>query len=255
MQSINKTNENFLFFLVSLKIFSFPNLIDAHDQYDDGYETGVSDLLSNNKYKLPSLPPPSSSPYSSLSSSSMSTISAATPTSNLMNPSQQQSPSYMAPGNSMPPHMNQYQNQTNQPQQQQQHQFQQQQNHQQYPSLQHPSHQSTFNYHHHMFNRMQSQPPQQQQHTIVPKSEMPPTDDPYRFVEDELANNLANMPPQHPNAMQQQQQGAIHPHHTPHHMTPNYNSAASSPMSMGPGPGGHMNHTQMNMAGSPQTGN
>ncbi|CRL05386.1 CLUMA_CG018165, isoform A [Clunio marinus] len=41
----------------------FPNLIDGHDQYDDGYETGVGDLLSH-KYKLPSLPPPSSSPYS-----------------------------------------------------------------------------------------------------------------------------------------------------------------------------------------------
>jgi hypothetical protein len=147
--------------------------------------------------------------------------------------------------------MNQYQNQANQPQPQQQHQFQQ--NHQQYPSLQHPSHQSGFNYHHHMFNRMQSQPPQQQQnqHSVVPKTEMPPTDDPYRFVEDELSNNLANMPPQHIPP----QQGAMHPHHTPHHMAPNYNPAASSPMSMGPGPGGHMNHNQMNMAGSPQTGN
>ncbi|CAO1443379.1 unnamed protein product [Diamesa tonsa] len=85
---------------VSNDIKIFPNLLDSHEQYDDGYETGVGDLLSNNKYKLPSLPPPSSSPYSSLSSSSISTISTAnsTPT-NLLNTQQQQqqqqSPSYL----------------------------------------------------------------------------------------------------------------------------------------------------------------
>lgn len=231
---------------------SFPNLIDAHDQYDDGYETGVSDLLSGNKYKLPSLPPPSSSPYSSLSSSSMSTISTATapPTTNLINPSQQQqSPSYMggSSSGSLPPHMNQYQA-TNQAQQQ--HQFQQ--NSHQYPPLQHPSHQNSFNYHH-MFNRMQGQ----QQQPLV-KSEMSgSSEDPYRFVEDELGNNIGGIPPpNHPNSMSQGNNGPMHPHHS-HHMspamTPNYSSAASSPMSMGPGPGSHMNHNQMSMSGSPQS--
>lgn len=198
--------------------YSFPNLIDGHDQYDDGYETGVGDLLSH-KYKLPSLPPPSSSPYSSLSSSSMSTISNVTTTpTNLGNPQQQQqqSPSYMGGNGNAGNNLNQYQ-------QQQQHYHQ---NHQQYQSMQHPTastHQNSFNYHH-MFGRIQQQQPQQMQPGAI-KSEPPmtPTDnDPYRFVDDDLSNS-------HSSGMH----GSIHPHHqlnmSPAGMSGNY-SASSSPM-------------------------
>lgn len=198
--------------------YRFPNLIDGHDQYDDGYETGVGDLLSH-KYKLPSLPPPSSSPYSSLSSSSMSTISTATTTpTNLVNPQQQQSPSYMGGNGNAGNSMNQYQ------QQQQYH-----QNHQQYQSMQHPippSHQNNFNYHHHMFGRMQQQQPQQQLSGAI-KNEPPmtPTDnDPYRFVDDDLSNGINS----HPSGMH----GSMHPHQqhmSPAGMSGNY-SQSSSPM-------------------------
>lgn len=212
--------------------FSFPNLIDAHDQFDDGYETGVGDLLSGNKYKLPSLPPPSSSPYSSMSSSSMSTISTATPTpsANLINPQQQQSPSYMSA--SMPPHLNQY-HQSPQTQQQQQ---QMQQN------TQYPMHnqQNQFSYHH-LFNRMQPQA------VGGPKGEpMVPNDDPYRFVSDEeLSNSMNGMP--HSNSMQNSMHHSHHPHMTSG-MAPGNYSGSPSPMPNGPS---HLNHMSM----SPQSGN
>ena len=188
--------------------------MDSHEQYDDGYETGVGDLLSNNKYKLPSLPPPSSSPYSSLSSSSISTISTAnsTPT-NLLNTLQQQSPSYLGgSGSSMPTH-HQYQ-------QQQQQQFQQ--NHQQYPpmQLQGPTHQNTFNYHH-MFGRMQ----QQQMPSVVKNGQHVSTpEDPYRFVDDEISNGI--------NGLSSAMMHSIHHQMSPAGMSSNY-SASSSPMPPG----------------------
>lgn len=196
--------------------YRFPNLIDGHDQYDDGYETGVGDLLSH-KYKLPSLPPPSSSPYSSLSSSSMSTISTATTTpTNLVNPQQQQSPSYMGGSGNAGNNMNQYQ-------QQQQQQQQYHQNHQQYQPMQHqhPSHQNSnsFNYHHHMFgNRMQQQQPQQLSGAI--KNEPSTDNDPYRFVDEELSNGITSG-----------MHGSMHPHQhmSPAGMSGNY-STSSSPM-------------------------
>lgn len=190
--------------------------MDSHEQYDDGYETGVGDLLSNNKYKLPSLPPPSSSPYSSLSSSSISTISTAnsTPT-NLLNTQQQQqqSPSYMGgSGSSMPTH-HQYQ-----------HQQQFQQNHQQYPTMQHqgvPTHQNTFNYHH-MFGRMQQQ---QQMPGVVKNGQNVATpEDPYRFVDDEISNGINS----HSSAMMH----SLHHQMSPAGMSSNY-SASSSPMPQG----------------------
>jgi hypothetical protein len=193
-----------------VNFYSFPNLIEGHD-FDDGYETGVGDLLSH-KYKLPSLPPPSSSPYSSLSSSSMSTISTATTTpTNLVNPQQQQSPSYGGTGNNM----NQYQ-------QQQYH-----QNHQQYQQSmqqqQQPTHQNqnSFNYHHMFSNRIQQQPPQQLSGAIKNEPPMTPTDDPYRFVDDDLSNGMNGI-----------QHGAMHAHHqhlSPAGMSGNY-SSSSSPM-------------------------
>lgn len=194
--------------------YRFPNLIDGHDQYDDGYETGVGDLLSH-KYKLPSLPPPSSSPYSSLSSSSMSTISTATTTpTNLVNPQQRQSPSYMGSSGNAGNNVNQYQQQ----QQQQYH-----QNHQQYQPMQHqhPSHQNSnsFNYHHHMFgNRMQQQLPQQLSGAI--KNEPSTDNDPYRFVDEELSNGMTSG-----------MHGSMHPHQhmSPAGMSGNY-STSSSPM-------------------------
>jgi hypothetical protein len=196
--------------------YRFPNLIDGHDQYDDGYETGVGDLLSH-KYKLPSLPPPSSSPYSSLSSSSMSTISTATTTpTNLINPQQQQSPSYMGGSGNAGNNMNQYQQQ-----QQQYHQNQQYQTMQQ----QHPSHQNqnSFNYHHMFGNRLQQQ---QLSGAIKNEPPMTPTDnDPYRFVDDDLSNGGMNS---HSGGMH----GSMHPHHqhmSPAGMSGNY-SASSSPM-------------------------
>lgn len=166
----------------------------------------------SHKYKLPSLPPPSSSPYSSLSSSSMSTISTATTTpTNLVNPQQQQSPSYMGGNGNAGNNMNQYQ-------QQQQQQQQYHQNHQQYQTMQHPippSHQNSFNYHH-MFGRIQQQPQQ-----VKNEPPMTPTDnDPYRFVDDDLSNGISGMH----NSMHQH-----HQHMSPAGMSGNY-SASSSPM-------------------------
>lgn len=194
--------------------------MDSHEQYDDGYETGVGDLLSNNKYKLPSLPPPSSSPYSSLSSSSISTISTAnsTPT-NLLNTQQQQqqqqSPSYLGGSGSTMNH-HQYQ-------QQQQQQFQQ--NHQQYPAIQlqgpPPTHQNTFNYHH-MFGRMQQQ--QQQMPGVKINQHVATPEDPYRFVDDEISNGINS----HSNAMMH----SLHHQMSPAGMSSNY-SASSSPMPQG----------------------
>lgn len=176
----------------------------------------------SHKYKLPSLPPPSSSPYSSLSSSSMSTISTATTTpTNLVNPQQQQSPSYMGGNGNAGNNMNQYQ--------QQQHYHQ---NHQQYQSMQqHPippthqnSGQNSFNYHH-MFGRIQQQQPQQLSGSLKNEPPMTPTDnDPYRFVDDDLSNGIST----HSSGMH----NPIHPHHqhmSPAGMSGNY-SASSSPM-------------------------
>jgi hypothetical protein len=160
----------------------------------------------------------------------MSTISTATTTpTNLVNPQQQQSPSYMGGNGNAGNNMNQYQQQQQQ-QQQQQHQQQQQfhQNHQQYQSMHPipPSHQNTFNYHH-MFGRIQQQQQQQQQQPqqlaggIKNEPPMTPTDDPYRFVDDDLSNG-------HSSGMH----SSIHSHHqhmSPAGMSGNY-SASSSPM-------------------------
>lgn len=118
--------------------------------------------------------------------------------------------------------MNQYQHQ-----QQQQHQ-QYHQNHQQYQPMQHPipsSHQNNFNYHHHMFGRIQQQQPQQLSGAIKNEPPMTPTDnDPYRFVDDDLSNGINS----HSGGMQ----GSMIPHHqhmSPAGMSGNY-SASSSPM-------------------------
>lgn len=169
-------------------ICRYPNLIDSGHEYDDGYETGVGDLMSH-KYKLPTLPPPSSSPYSSLSSSSMSTISTSTMTpTNLVNPQQQQSPSYLSGGaanGNAGNTMNHYQ------QQQQQQPQQYHQNQQQYQPMQHQNHMNSFNSYHPMFG---NRPMQHQPMSNVIKNEQSMTssvdNDPYRFVDEDLSNGM-----------------------------------------------------------------
>lgn len=168
-------------------MYRYPNIIDGHE-YDDGYETGVGDLMSH-KYKLPSLPPPSSSPYSSLSSSSSSQ-------------QQQQSPSYnMGGGGNSGNNMSHYQ-------QQQQY----LQNQAQYPSQAMQSHQNhinSFNYHH-PFGRMQ------QPMSNVIKSES--DNDPYRFVDDDLSNGMNYQ--HHPNAQHMSSPANYSPASSSPHMAP-----------------------------------
>lgn len=177
-----------LHFCMKNYIYRYPNLIDGHE-YDDGYETGVGDLMSH-KYKLPSLPPPSSSPYSSLSSSSSSQ-------------QQQQSPSYNMGGGNSGTNMSHYQQQ------------QYLQNQAQYPqAMQHQNHMNSFNYHN-PFGRnhpQQAQQAQQQQMSNVIKNES--ENDPYRFVDDDLSNGMNY----HPNAQQQHMSSPA-----------NYSPASSSP--------------------------
>lgn len=183
----------------------YPNLIDGHE-YDDGYETGVGDLMSH-KYKLPSLPPPSSSPYSSLSSSSSSQ-------------QQQQSPSYnMGGGGNSGNNMSHYQQQ------------QYLQNQAQYPSAmqQHQNHMNSFNYHHPFGRMQQQQQPQQMSNVVKNESD----NDPYRFVDDDLSNGMnyqhhqnaqhmsspASFSPASSSHMQQPQGNAPMMQYNEHHMS------------------------------------
>lgn len=87
--------------------------------------------------------------------------------------------------------------------------------------MQQQQNQNSFNYHHMFGNRMQQQPPQQLSGAIKNEPPMTPTDDPYRFVDDDLSNGMNGI-----------QHGSMHAHHqhlSPAGMSGNY-STSSSPM-------------------------